>query len=283
MQQMNQTIYNKLVRNQDDIIDHIDGNTINTKINNLREASYSENNRNRINHITGSKTGKRGVCHTKNDKFVAKISYNGKMKHLGIFNTVEEASFIYQSAVLLYHGEFSKMNQSEYRDVFENLEAFKISEIERENKNAAKVFSDLPKGVQMKGNSYCVQIGFNSKKIYLGSFDKLENAHELSKKAFIIRQQFPNILEEDFFDKLGIIGKKPKGYRFSKSTNNYQARIGYGGKEIYLGTFKTAEEASQAYLDAVPIIHGDFSDEYKDNYIRSIKNNKKVAKLPPVS
>lgn len=45
------------------------------------------------------------------------------------------------------------------------------------------------------------------------------------------------------------VSKRGKGYHRTRS-GTYQARIRVNYEQIYLGTFKTEEEANQAYLDA---------------------------------
>jgi len=46
-----------------------------------------------------------------------------------------------------------------------------------------------------------------------------------------------------------------KGYSWRESSKKWEARITIDGKDIYLGYFKTEEEARKAYLDAKPIYH----------------------------
>lgn len=53
------------------------------------------------------------------------------------------------------------------------------------------------------------------------------------------------------------------GYRgVYRYKNKFRAKINHKGKQIHLGEFATAEEASQAYLKAKPLIHTNF---YSDN------------------
>ena len=46
-----------------------------------------------------------------------------------------------------------------------------------------------------------------------------------------------------------------KGYNFQKASKKYMARIGIGGKRIYLGCFNTPSEAEEAYKQAKKIHH----------------------------
>jgi hypothetical protein len=55
-----------------------------------------------------------------------------------------------------------------------------------------------------------------------------------------------------------------KGVRFQRSAHGnqcgyYVATIGVNGKRLYLGSFKTAEEASEAYRKAAAEHHGEFA------------------------
>ena len=72
-----------------DIIDHINGDVSDNRIENLRAATKSQNQWNRKNNIK-SKTGRRGVV-LKNNKYYAVCKVNGKRYHLGSFTTLEEA------------------------------------------------------------------------------------------------------------------------------------------------------------------------------------------------
>ena len=84
-------------------IDHIDGNKINNKINNLRDVTAQENRFN-ITKIN-SNSGYLGVHKTKSKSgsWEARIQVNGKDIYLGNFKTPELASEAYQAAKLKYH------------------------------------------------------------------------------------------------------------------------------------------------------------------------------------
>ena len=49
-----------------------------------------------------------------------------------------------------------------------------------------------------------------------------------------------------------------KGVHWSSSINRWVAQIRYKGKRIYLGVFKSAEDASVAYAKASAKLHGEF-------------------------
>jgi hypothetical protein len=52
---------------------------------------------------------------------------------------------------------------------------------------------------------------------------------------------------------------KYKGAFIQKKTGTYKSRISVEGKSIYLGTFKTEEEAAMAYNEAAYIYFGEFA------------------------
>ena len=88
-----------------EFIDHIDGNRLNNNIENLREATNQQNNFNKATH-KNNKLGIKGVIKYGN-KYRAAIIINGKNKHLGMFNTIEEARLAREEAENKLFKEFS--------------------------------------------------------------------------------------------------------------------------------------------------------------------------------
>ena len=80
-------------------IDHIDGNKLNNKIENLREATSKQNNENK-GVPKNSKTGVRGVSYNRKlKKYVAQIQHNGVGHYLGIHDTLDGAREAYLQGV----------------------------------------------------------------------------------------------------------------------------------------------------------------------------------------
>jgi hypothetical protein len=88
------------------VVDHINGNSLDNRIENLREATRSENTWNSVRK-TKNRTGYTGVTSTRN-KWVATIKNNGKKIHVGTFKTPEEASCARESIAKTLRGEFYK-------------------------------------------------------------------------------------------------------------------------------------------------------------------------------
>ena len=87
-------------------IDHINGNGLDNRWKNLRPANHKENMRNRRKQKNNS-TGFKGVHWNKAaKKYRAEISNNGKLVHLGLFLTAEEAAAAYEAKARELFGEF---------------------------------------------------------------------------------------------------------------------------------------------------------------------------------
>ncbi len=89
----------KMVNNQEPSeIDHIDGNGLNNKIDNLRAADRKINTKNSSMSCTNT-SGVTGVIwHKRMEKWQARINSDGKRYNLGSFKTIEEAAKVRKAA-----------------------------------------------------------------------------------------------------------------------------------------------------------------------------------------
>ena len=89
------------------VVDHIDGNSLNNKIENLREATQQQNLFNsklRKNNTSGVK----GVnWHKLRSKWKVELRINGKKQHFGLFSDLELAELVAKEARNKYHKEFA--------------------------------------------------------------------------------------------------------------------------------------------------------------------------------
>lgn len=90
------------------MLDHADGNPLNNRISNLREATPTQNSTNSKKPVTNT-SGLKGCYWLKNaKKWRASIQYLGKFYHLGLYATAEEAHQAYCVAAAKLHGEFAR-------------------------------------------------------------------------------------------------------------------------------------------------------------------------------
>lgn len=91
-------------------IDHINGDGLDNRRQNIRLATKSQNAGNQKLRAN-NKTGFKGVCFHKQHKlYMATIKVNYKGIHLGYFKTPESAAKAYDKAAIKHFGKFAKLN-----------------------------------------------------------------------------------------------------------------------------------------------------------------------------
>lgn len=89
--------------NEVGMIDHKDGNPWNNAIDNLRRATYVENNRNRLRY---NQHGYAGVRY-RSGAYQAHIRIEGVITRIGIYATAKEAGAAYKAKAKELYGEFA--------------------------------------------------------------------------------------------------------------------------------------------------------------------------------
>ena len=91
-------------------VDHMDHDTKNNSLSNLRWVTNQQNNMNTTKQNNTSSRYK-GVCwHKRDKKWHSRIQINGKKIHIGSFNSEEEAAISYNEKAIELFGEFSSLN-----------------------------------------------------------------------------------------------------------------------------------------------------------------------------
>lgn len=91
-------------------VDHKNTVKSDNRFTNLRGATTSQNNRNRVKPRR-NKSGQKGVTERKRSgNWEANITVQGKDIYLGKFPTLEKAADAYNAAALKYHGEFARLD-----------------------------------------------------------------------------------------------------------------------------------------------------------------------------
>lgn len=90
------------------VVDHRYGSDKGDGIDNLREATQSNNCMNRKRRSAGTSKYK-GVCF-KRGKWIAQISVDGKVKHIGSYSEEVEAAKAYDAEAIKHFGDFKLLN-----------------------------------------------------------------------------------------------------------------------------------------------------------------------------
>tara|TARA_R110000851_G_scaffold244183_1_gene396988 strand:- start:116 stop:607 length:492 start_codon:yes stop_codon:yes gene_type:complete len=90
-------------------IDHIDNDRQNNNIENLRLATYSENNMNSKTYKNNLSTGYKNIRLTKNNTYQVSINKNNKVVYYKSFKTLEDAIINRDIQLKLIHGEFCNL------------------------------------------------------------------------------------------------------------------------------------------------------------------------------
>lgn len=91
---------------EESIVDHIDGNPLNNRLNNLRVATFSQNMMNRRLQSNNSSGVTGVVWHKQKEKWQSQIKINNKNIFLGRYNNIESAIKARKDAEIKYFGEF---------------------------------------------------------------------------------------------------------------------------------------------------------------------------------
>jgi hypothetical protein len=93
-------------------IDHVNGDGLDNRRQNLRYCTHSENMKNR-KMARNNTSGYKGVSYAKTSgKWMAYICVNSKLQNLGYYDTAEKAAEVYDEAARKNYGDFARINSS---------------------------------------------------------------------------------------------------------------------------------------------------------------------------
>jgi hypothetical protein len=242
-------------------VDHINGDGIDNRKENLRLCTHAENSRNRgrAKHNT---SGHKGVWFSKqSNRFIAETRLNGKKIHVGSFKTAEEASEAYKAKALEVHGDFANIKNE---IVSVNPVRDELKDLVPERNNDAKSNTGYF-GVNKSNcaNRFYVKITFNGECIKIGSFLSLYKAVEAynAKASELFGEKAVlNVIKKDEIDI--VFENKAKrvyvldgyiGIKHNKSRKKFIAQF----NSKYIGVYSTIEEAIQAYNNKAKEVRGD--------------------------
>lgn len=145
-------------------VDHVNRNKLDNRKENLRIADAKQNGANR-DLLSNNSSGYIGVSYNKKmKKWSASTRVNCKQKHLGFYETKEEAAKAYNVAVIAVHGEFASINDVDHTGF---------------NINVKQKTSNYKGVSKSKGrDKWSVHICHNGKITGLGNFD---NEHDAAR------------------------------------------------------------------------------------------------------
>lgn len=93
------------------VVDHINGNKLDNRRENLRVCTQAENTRNNRTPRKNKTSRFKGVSwYPRGNRWKAQIQVNKQKKHIGYFPSEEEAALAYDEAAERLHGEFASKN-----------------------------------------------------------------------------------------------------------------------------------------------------------------------------
>lgn len=260
------------------IVDHIDGNPLNNRRENLRLATNGQNSSNR--KATGS-SHFLGVFWAKNNKcWITRIKRDGKYIYQEYFKDELEAAEAYNKKVKEINCEFGRINDitKGYSNNNKPREKEKVEVKEFDNENLIvyypryqketiipKKYLYLIKGKQkyyigdLSSNYLRISSRNNKKEFFHRVIFELENGKIPSGKVIdhINLNSLDNRLEnlrllttsENNRNKKSSGKHKYRGVVKNKIGNTWGSYCTYKDKKYYLGTFKTEEDAARAFDD----------------------------------
>lgn len=101
-------IYYLYTKEWPEVVDHINGNRADDRIENLRAATRSQNNKN-VKKRKDNTSGHKGVSFKKKiGKYQVLVQVDGKNIYFGVYSDLEEAAEVARKAREELHGEFAR-------------------------------------------------------------------------------------------------------------------------------------------------------------------------------
>jgi hypothetical protein len=171
------------------VTDHINGNRLDVRTENLRLLTAIQNTRNRMK-IKDARCPFKGVF-VNRKKFRSVIVFGYCKFELGIYPTAEEAAAMYDAAAEILDNAYKLNFPSGDIRVMKAREKLKehVGLWNQLNNAVHPKHEPLPMGVSRNGTKYQAQIKINGKRIHLGTFDSPEQASLCYIKAAENRKQ----------------------------------------------------------------------------------------------
>ena len=237
------------------VVDHINGNKLDNRKDNLRICTQQQNICNRTVLNSNNTSGYRGVFKTASDLFMASIEVNKVPQYLGTFNSAEKAALAYNRAAREHFKEYRGLLN--FSDIPDDILVKIENRVSRNNKKKHNTSGYRGVTRDKRSGRWQAEIRHNKKRESLGMYDNpVEAAKAYDRKAREIHGEDWYSLN---FDKSVDISESKKitvnknsssgfvGVVQDNRSGRWQAKIGHNGKSLSLGYYNTAEEAAKAY------------------------------------
>jgi hypothetical protein len=139
------------------VVDHINGNALDNRRENLRICTHSQNSRNKRKPVNGNKSRFKGVMPQKG-KYTVIIKREGKAYCGGTYETEIEAAIAYNNLAKELFGEFARLNEipQQYSEVIPKR-------VQRTSKHRGVSFNKSKQ-------KWEVEVYYNKERYYVGSY-----------------------------------------------------------------------------------------------------------------
>jgi hypothetical protein len=264
-----------------EIVDHINNNEIDNRIENLRISTSTYNNHNRKKKDNCTSIYK-GVHADKNNRFYATIKKDNKKYNLGSYNNEIIAALAYNLKAEELYNNFKSINvleltpneYNEYKNIITAKKVNKnkfngVTKLNIDNKWQSCIYKDNTKYyLGQYDNKLQAALAYNLKalELYDSDYNKL-NTIDLD-----INSESYKKLKEEIYKKWKILDNKQditnlyRGVSKPTKSDKWVAQIKKDKKDYYLGCFETDLQAAVAYnLKAIEL--------YGENYLYLNKIN----------
>ena len=161
-------------------VDHINGDGLDNRKENLRVATHLENSRNRRKHQCKTNTHHpyKGITTRDGKRWISRIRVGDVRVCLGRFSTPEDAAKAYDEAAEKYFGEFARPN-NQYVEATPlsdkcspSTARYVLKHTNKKHKDARSVY----RGVSPTRGRWRAEIYINGKNVYCGSYRNQEDA-----------------------------------------------------------------------------------------------------------